>query len=72
MTPGIIFGGCLILIYQNWSYKVKITRFPNKQKLRKKSTFITINMFFIQTLINNNLFKNNHEWMEYTALRLFE
>ena len=32
----------------------------NKQKLRKDLHLLAINMFFIQKLINNNLFKNNH------------
>ena len=33
----------------------------NKQKLQKKGLhLLAINMFFIQKLINNNLFKNNH------------
>jgi len=42
-------------------YAPKIKRFLNKQKLRRTIYIILIiNMFFIQELVNNNLFKNNH------------
>ena len=53
-TLGLIFGGCLILIYsiKKWSYKAKIKRFPTKQKLRKT---IYIYLSLICFLFRNSL-----------------
>ena len=62
MALGLIFGGCIILIYQKMKLQSKNYEILNKQKLRKKDLhLLAINMFFIQKLINNNLFKNTQE-----------
>ena len=40
--------------------------------MKKDLHLLVINMFFIQKLINNNLFKNFLKRMAYTALKQFE
>ena len=58
MALGLIFVGCIILIYQKMKLQSKSYEILNKQKLRKKDLhLLAINMFFIQKLIYNNLFK---------------
>ena len=61
MALGLIFGGCIILIYQKMKLQSKNYEILNKQKLRKKIyIYLPLTCFFIEKLINNNLFKNNH------------
>ena len=80
MALGLIFGACIILIYQKMKLQSKNYEILNKQKLRKKDLhLLAINMFFIQKLINNNLFKIQEfiqkdflKRMAYTVLKQFE
>jgi len=50
-TLGLVFGDVLFWYIKKWSYKVKIRRFLNKQKLRK-----TINIYLSLTCL---LFRNS-------------
>ena len=74
------FRGMYYFIYQKMKLQSKNYEILNKQKLRKKDLhLLAINMFFIQKLINNNLFKIQEfiqkdflKKMAYTALKQFE
>ena len=59
-TRAYFLGMSYFDICKKWSYKAKI-RFLNKQKLQKTIyIYLWLTCFFIEKLINNNLFKNNH------------
>ena len=79
MALGLIFGGCIILIYQKMKLQSKNYEILNTEITKKDLHLLAINMFFIQKLINNNLFKIQEliqkdflKRMAYTALKQFE
>ena len=73
MALGLIFGGCIILIYQKMKLQSKNYEILNKQKLRKK---IYIYLPLTCFLFRNSVFllarKRFLKRMAYTALKQFE
>ena len=69
-TKDYFHGKFYFDISKNEVTKWKLRNFQIKRNTEKDLLLVTINMFFMQTLINNNLFENNHIILLWTVLQV--
>ena len=76
MALGLIFGGCIILIYQKMKLQSKNYEILNEQKLRKKIyIYLPLTCFLFRnslTTIYSRTYTALNDRMAYTALKQFE
>ena len=76
MALGLIFGGCIILIYQEMKLQSKNYEILNKQKLRKNTHTKLVTKEHARIVFVSSLFllarKRFLKRMAYTALKQFE